>query len=310
MIRLSPAPASAKPVPAGSSREAGARFQAVSLLLALLSWSACAPEDLDVAYLYVPGFEVEIDGVTEPSAITDVRVVLGSENLGFYPLPARIPILGTGTRRVRLEPAVQRSGMSAERVVYDLYTAFEAELPLRLGQTDTIRPTVTYSPATTVAFEERFEGPSTALTFDLVPGGSAPLTLVGGDSARAGASSGRIDFSRERPVYEVASFALMGIPADATQVWLEVDYRGSVPLVVGLVEPTPSPLPEGFPRQARYAVGARVREDWQKFYFDIIDPLNRDFVGAGFRVALLAEVAPDSAAGRQVFVDNLRVAYR
>ena len=35
------------------------------------------------------------------------------------------------------------------------------------------------------------------------------------------------------------------------------------------------------PRAARYAVGARAREEWQKFYFDILDDRNRQIVTGG-----------------------------
>ncbi len=274
-----------------------------------LLW-ACATEDLDVAYLYVPAFSVVVDGQPEPSAITDVRVVLGAESLGFYPLPARIPILGTGLRRVRLEPVVQRNGRSEERTVYDPYEAFEADLQLLAGRTDTIRPVIGYAEGANVVFTESFESPTSALILDLVDSVSAPLTQLTGAGVRTGLGSGRIAFSRDEPVFEVASTTLPGVSSTTRRIWVEFDYRGEVPLIVGLVGDNPTALPAGASRADRYSIGARDRADWQKFYFDILDAANREFVESGFRVALLAQVQADSAESRSVFIDNLRVVIR
>ena len=141
-------------------------------------------------------------------------------------MPARIPLLATGRQQVRLEPVVQRSGQAANRLVYDPYTAFQEELDLVPGRTDTVRPVVSYAPGITIAFREGFENNASPFVLDLVADGSAPQTIFSGDGVSSGGGSLRIDFSATKPVVEIASVAVVGIPERVRQVWLECDFRG------------------------------------------------------------------------------------
>ena len=58
-------------------------------------------EELDVAYVAVPEVAVAPQGTPEPDGIAALRVVRGTTSLGFYPVPADIPLLGTGVGRSR-----------------------------------------------------------------------------------------------------------------------------------------------------------------------------------------------------------------
>ncbi len=275
----------------------------------LSTFAACEPEELDVAYLYIDRPSVAPGGRAEPGAIVAVRVVVGTQSLGFYPLPARVPILGTGVRTIRIEPAVRRSGLSQDIRVYPLYEPVVRELTLALNQTDTLRPVFTYASTATVGLEEGFETATSAFVLDLAANGSAPLQQDP-DDPRVGSASGVITLTRERPVYEVASLLVEPDRARVLDLWLELDYRGDVPLNVSLFPENVVALPPGTPLVARYFQGARPRADWTRLYFDIVDESNDAFVNVGFRVSLLALYDEALGGTQTVHLDNVKVVYR
>ena len=285
------------------------RRAASALLLVGVGLTACNEEELEVAYLTVPSVAVAPAGRPEADAIAAVRLVVDSLSLGFYPVPAEVPVLALGPRRVRLEPAVRRSGLGGEVVVYPLYEALTRELDLRASGVDTLRPIFGYVPGAVIGLEEGFESAATQFSRDLSPGGSAPLAMTTADP-RDGTAAGLITLTPEAPVYEVASAVIRPGRASLLDLWVELDYRGEGILAVALLPEDAGPAPAGTPPSARYSQGALPRETWTRFYFDIVDASNRDFVAEGFRVSLLAIYDAGLGARQELFVDNLRVVYR
>ena len=283
-----------------------ATFIAYCVAAALLS---CRSEDLAVAYVYIPDVEVAPGGVAEEAEVAAVRVVVDSLSLGFYPVPTTAPVIGLGDRRIRIEPAVRRSGLSEEIVVYPLYEALAETLTLRSGVVDTLRPTFAYVDGAVIGLEEDFEAERTGLILDLTPGGSAPLTRDSSD-ARRGDASGLITLDADHPVFELATDLIVPDRARLLDLWVEVDFRGDGILAVALFPDDVPVAAPGQPLSARYFQGALPREEWTRLYFDIVDASNESFVAEGFRLSLLA-IYDESLGERQtLLLDNLRVVYR
>lgn len=278
---------------------AGLLFQAAS----------CNVDELDVAYLALRDVSVVIAGTIELDGIVALRVVRDAESLGFYPVPADVPIVGTGEAIYALEPAVRRSGLAEQVIVYPLYEPVVQSRTLRLGSTDTIRPVFGYREEVTVGLDEGFEGETSVFELEQTPGGSAPLTQTFED-VRSGRASGVITLSAEAPIYEVASVLVEPDRDRLLDVWVEMDYRGEGILAVALFPAEPIPVAQGEPLSSRYFQGALPRTDWTKLYFDIVDDSNRAFIEAGFRVSLLAIYDPELGVSQRIFLDNLRIVYR
>lgn len=282
-----------------------------ALCCACACLSGCGVEDLDVAYVYVP--EVIVDDPTgTPAAqrVVAVRVVLDATSLGFYPLPARIPILGTGaTRRLRLEPVVNRSGLSEEFVAYPLFGAVTLEQAFAPETVDTITPLISYldlpDARATFEFVEPFTGLTSGFPIDLDGDAETALELV--VDASTGERVGRVTLTETNPLFEAASVTLPAIP-DARELWLELEYRGSATLTLTLL---PEALGSFEERAGRYNQGALPRDDFRKFYFDLRNEVNdRVFVNP-YRIGLLASYNVDAAeAEQEVYIDNVRLVYR
>jgi len=271
----------------------------------------CAKQELEVSYIYLPAFEVLPSSSTGDisTQITDVRVVLGPESLGFYPLPATIPILGSGEMRLRLEPVVRVAGIASNRIVYPFYEVFEETRMFVPGRVDTIIPQLNYDPSVTFAYVEDFEGntPSLPLDLDGFPNTNfVPSTLL----PRSGAQSGRATLMGDTAIVEAATAVLNVAGQTWNRIWMEMDYRGDVPLGVAML---PEEIEATEVRITRYVQGAQqcsacTREDWVKLYFELVDNGLRDFATRPFRIGFLA--ANDSARTADVFIDNVKIIYQ
>ena len=133
-----------------------------SLFLSIvLLFSACNDDDLKAD---IPGF-LTIEDVsvrTTPSQgtsddqITDVNVFVNDQSLGFFELPASIPIRTTGAINLKIRPVIQKNGMSSDKVDYPFYTTYEVDTVFLPEGEIKINPVVEYFP--TANFTEPWSG--------------------------------------------------------------------------------------------------------------------------------------------------------
>ena len=282
------------------------RLVYTGFLCSLLA-AGCSVEQLDVAYIEVPEIEIQ-----DPAAVGElnhrvvgVRAVLNATSLGFYPLPASIPILATGAQRIRLEPVVNRSGLSEEFVAYPMFDAYVDEPVLVAGATDTVRPSLPYVDQAAFVLTEDFQGGVGSFPIDLDGDGVTSLTLFNDPLGRG--SVGKVSLTAANPIFEVASVTLPPIP-DAREVWLELEFRGDAVLSLTLLPEQPGePQDRGF----RFNQGALPREEWRTFYFDLRNEINDQLLPVTKRLGLLAAFDPAVDLDQQeVFIDNIRLVYR
>ena len=292
------------------ARKSAYAILAVSTVVGL---TACTPEEIQVFYLEIPEVSVATGagGAVESDGIVALRVVRGSTSLGFYPVPAVVPVLGESADQIAIEPVVRRSGESEKLRVYPLYAPIVTTLNSPVGGVTTLRPVFEYREEVVVGFSESFETSSSALVFDLTPEGSAPLMQATSDGdVRDGEGSGTFTLTAETPLYEVASTVIRPNRDAILDLWVELDYRGEGVLAVALIPETPVARAAGEPLSARYFQGALPRGEWTKVYFDIVDSSNQTFLTGGFRVSLLAIYDEGLGPEQAFFLDNLRVVYR
>jgi len=275
---------------------------------ALLFTSGCAKQELEVSYLYVPAFDVveSANSGDISTQITDVRVVIGAQSLGFYPLPARIPILAVGQQAIRLEPSVRVGGIANNRIVYPFYEVFDETLNLVAGTVDTIRPSINYAPSVTFAFVEDFEGSSPALPLDLDEFADTRFVTTN-DNPSVGSGAGKATLMESSEIVEVATPVLNASSEKWDRIWLELDFKGDVPMAVALLPETPG---EDATRLVRYGQGVSAREDWRKLYFELVSSGLDPFAEQPFRIGFLSILDQNEFTTAEVFIDNIKVIYQ
>ena len=97
------------------------------------------------------------------SKITDVWVSVDDRLIGVWELPARIPVLRSGSVLVSVTPGVKRNGSFDDRLRYPFYTSYNSTVDLLQEGTVELEPVVEYGRAI-VFWMERFQDEGNQLT--------------------------------------------------------------------------------------------------------------------------------------------------
>ena len=292
----------------------------VQLLACFFLWlsaSSCDlinPEEEIPSYIWIAPFEVQTNGTTQGSAsakITEVWVSVDDAFFGVYPLPAKIPILKTGNSKIKLEAGVKDNGISTTPEIYPFFQALEYNIALKANEIDSIRPKATYRSGIRFAFVENFENSSHVFQ-TLVTGNESNRMSITNEGAFEGSGSGLIQLSTQYPAVELATRnTYSGLLAKGTAVYLELNYKAEVPLLVGVIAYKAGNLNAG--GQILYAAGFNASENWNKIYFNL-SRVVADSRLDEYQIILKTEI-PKNADGTinrsnaKIWLDNVKLVH-
>jgi len=116
----------------------------------VVSCNLVNPEEDVPSYIEVPAFKVTSDYATQgtnSSKVTDVWVYAGGEYIGTYELPARFPVLLSGSREITFGAGIMANGIASTREAFPFYrfsTVTVDLVPGKVTNMDTL--TVSYFP--------------------------------------------------------------------------------------------------------------------------------------------------------------------
>lgn len=283
----------------------------------LLSASACDlinPEEDIPSYLWIAPFEVQTTSATQGSAsakITEVWVSVDDSFLGVYALPAKIPVLQTGNHKIKLEAGIKDNGISTTPEIYPFFQALEYNLTLKANEIDSIRPKVTYKSGIRFALLENFENNSHVFQ-TLVTGNESNRMSVTSEGAFEGKGSGLIQLSTQYPGVELATGnSYTGLLAKGAAVYLELNYKAEVPLIVGVIAYKTGNIGAG--GQILYAAGFNASENWNKIYFNLTKVI-ADSKLDEYQIILKTDI-PKNADGTinrsnaKIWLDNVKLVH-
>lgn len=283
----------------------------------LLSASACDlinPEEDIPSYLWIAPFEVQTTSATQGSAsakITEVWVSVDDSFLGVYALPAKIPVLQTGNHKIKLEAGIKDNGISTTPEIYPFFQALEYKLTLKANEIDSIRPKVTYKSGIRFALLENFENNSHVFQ-TLVTGNESNRMSVTSEGVFEGKGSGLIQLSTQYPGVELATGnSYTGLLAKGAAVYLELNYKAEVPLIVGVIAYKTGNIGAG--GQILYAAGFNDSENWNKIYFNLTKVI-ADSKLDEYQIILKTDI-PKNADGTinrsnaKIWLDNVKLVH-
>ena len=291
--------------------------QLLTCFFLILSASACDlinPEEEIPSYIWIAPFEVQTNGATQGTAsakITEVWVSVDDSFFGVYPLPAKIPILKAGNTKIRLEAGIKDNGISTTPEIYPFFQALEYSITLKANEIDSIRPKATYRSGIRFAFLENFENNSHVFQ-TLVTGNESNRMSIANEGAFEGSGSGLIQLSTQYPAVELATRnTYSGLLAKGTAVYLELNYKAEVPLLVGVIAYKAGNLNAG--GQILYAAGFNASENWNKIYFNL-SRVVADSKLDEYQIILKTEI-PKNADGTinrsnaKIWLDNVKLVH-
>ena len=283
----------------------------------LLGTSTCDlinPEEEIPSYIWIAPFEVQTIAGTQGSAsakITEVWVSVDDAFFGVYPLPAKIPILKTGNSKIRLEAGIKDNGISSTPEIYPFFQALEYNITLKANEIDSIRPKAIYRSGIRFAFVENFENNSHVFQ-TLVTGNESNRMSITNEGAFEGSGSGLIQLNTQYPAVELATRnTYSGLLTKGTAVYLELNYKAEVPLLVGVIAYKAGNLNAG--GQILYAAGFNASENWNKIYFNL-SRVVADSRLDEYQIILKTEI-PKNADGTinrsnaKIWLDNVKLVH-
>jgi hypothetical protein len=120
----------------------------IAAIVCVFFWG-CNPQMEVPSYIWIDSVDFQVSDPTIQGTashkITDVRVIANGQSLGFYQLPARIPILESGSVKLNIHAGIMEGGVPQKRREYPFYTPYIVTADLKKGEIDTLRPSFRYT---------------------------------------------------------------------------------------------------------------------------------------------------------------------
>ncbi len=269
-----------------------------SLLLTL----SCNKEEPIPAWVIVPAYQVTTtpDQGTSAQKITEVYAYTTSNFLGVFPIPAKIPILETGSVQLELFPGIRANGIKSTPDIYGFFTRTKHTLDLQPGKIDTVIPVYTYDPTVNIRMVENFDSSIKWFTTQIL---GNPLEITPDVEFEGRAGTFTVD--EAEPIFEVATPAFTDIPLNNTPIYLEMHYKTEIPFLIGLEGSSPT-----IPKAKQYIAGVNAKAEWNKIYFSLTDAFNLSDLES-YKVIIRADLPINgSVDSARVWIDNIKLIHQ
>ncbi|MFN0276483.1 MAG: hypothetical protein ACKVPJ_12100 [Chitinophagales bacterium] len=262
----------------------------------------CAEPEIP-AFLYADSFsfncELSSQGYNSEK-ITDGWLYVNGELLGVYELPALIPVLANGDAEIVLLPGIKENGISVFSITYPFYDAYDVNVVLSAGNTDTLMPFTTYFSEGLNFIVDRFESGnifSSAINSDtsFYEVSDTAEVFEGLRSMHAELEGGNYFFRAQ--TYELL------LPDDGRECFLELDYKNDTECEVWLsgIGASGSEFPE-------YVISLNPKENWNKVYINLGD-IARLIQTETYKLELRMS-RPETAARAVLYIDNVKIIWQ
>jgi hypothetical protein len=281
---------------------------AVVMVFSFHSCNIIDPEEEAPSYIEVSEFafdptptSIEMDS-SYSRKITDVWVYVDNEFQGAYQLPARFPVLNKGIKKILLTPVFEKNLIAATRSPYPFYKGYVTEAELKNNETISLSPTTGYFDLAQCAFCEDFNG--SGISLDTSVANSALMQLLPANDPNAFEyGSGVVHLDSTNSLFEITSNSDYELPGAGAAVYLELDYKCTQEMQVGLYVEKPFQELEKVP-----VFNINPSNNWNKIYIQLGYAVTANSNSDNFRIYFKGFKRPDSQSDYFYF-DNIKVVY-
>ena len=265
-----------------------------------LVWQSCKvinPKEQIPTYVHIDSFLFDdcLAGVTRSSKITSVAVYNNNKPIGFFDLPATVPIQANATSELELAPAISINGMSSLTSVYPFYRFVTSTLIAEPGKIVNRVPHTCFFKDTKVAYISRFDGAPGFARYS----GNRDILTVSDPTLIFEGGTGSIMLTAIGDSSEDSTIKGFAIPAGAA--FIEFNYKSEVPFYVGLA----AKLGTYVTAEPYYLAGIKPSDHWQKFYMNVAD-FNAQYKGTSYNFFIKAVLDEGQKSGR-LLIDNVQL---
>lgn len=236
---------------------------------------------------------------------TDVWVYVDNKVIGVFEVPCKIPILINGeNKNIKFYPAIRNNGISSTKKLYPFTEGYNVNMNLVAGETYTFNPVTRYTTAvkfwtedfesSTVKLETDTDYSTTTLDF-----GSDPAIALSGDY-------GHIGVSTDNSLWVGVTTEALTLPK-GSEVYLEVDYRNTAPILTGVKAINTIGTITDNPNVSMNAQSA-TDVKWKKIYIQLGEIVSYSTSAYTFKQYFKVQL-PETLSSADVYIDNIHVVY-
>jgi len=281
-------------------------------LLAMLMWlPSCDfinPDESAPGYIQIDSFVFDPTptlpefGPSASTNIKDVWVYVNNEFQGVYELPAKFPVLNTGSTNLILSPGIMLNGIAATRSPYPFYRSSIQTVNIPELGTVKIDPVTSYWDSVQCSFCEDFEGSGFSLTSTASSDTVMYQTLFS-DPNNSEGLCGVVKLNQANTKFEITSTTSYDLPGSGAPVYLEFDYKINQTMTAGIFINTPGSNPEQIA-----IINLNATNVWKKIYVQLGYTVSAFPDASGYQVFFGAVKSP--AVTESVFyLDNIKVVH-
>lgn len=276
-----------------------------SVLATFHSCNLINPDEPIPAYIRIDSIQKFTTPATQGSAshkISDAWIFVNDQSIGAFEIPCLVPVLQQGKSKVVVRAGIRINGIAALRFPFPFYDFYTEEVQLTADSITILKPRVTYFPDVNFAYRANFDDPS-GITLEPLPSSDTSIWVTNNPAqVFEGFGSATSVLTRDSSVMAFQSTVVMDLPKNNRTVYLEMDYKVSGQLDVGLVTLAPGNT------FARASLTLNPTDGWNKVYVNLTENVSLTPNAIGYRLYFRAMKEPGNPP-LELFLDNLKVLY-
>ena len=276
-----------------------------TIVFGQMSCDIINPEEEIPSYLKIESFELEetvdVETFGLGSKIVAANVLVNGETAGVISIPGKLPIFAEGEVTITLDPLVEENGVDN---LLQIYPFFErVDIPLTLTRRDSImiNPKTKYS--TGNSFRGSTFSGSDEFFIEDIDGNSGTQLTISPTGGQAGEGSvGRVVLNADNLIFIAATSesAMIDI-ANASNAWLEVQYKSDVDFIFGV---------RNAMNENEREFGIRAKNEWNTIYFNAANFLAANNIRT-FQLTISASLPGTWSGGdEEILIDNVKFVYK
>ena len=219
-------------------------------------------------------------------------------------------MLSEGSRRLRVRPGIRLDGMVELRTFYPLYN--DISLPITLIPDSVVNAqkplngkvtlTTTYRETVQFVWAENFEDDVFALDTTRKSASAFELTPTGSPATFEGLHSGRIRLTKDKNLFEAAATEAIFLPAKGSPVFLEMNYRCTNTLTIGVFSITSGEIIQS------PLINLNPIATWNKIYINLTPNVSSATAVTKYKI-FIAALLDEGLDESEILIDNLKLVY-
>lgn len=272
-----------------------------------MSCNIINPDESVPTYIHIDSIKLENTDPNKTGTISSnivcAWVYYNNQTVGVFDIPGTFPVIAEGEGELLVIPGVSFDGISDFNAQYPFYSSATMTFDAKPGGTIEYNPIVRYLSDANFRWTEDFE---VGNNFEEFTSGLTNDTMIvrvnkntQPDKVFEGAGSGYIYLDGSTNLCEVVSNRSFALPQ--TQIYLEVNYKNTIPFEVGMVATDNSDVVQ----TADYIVGANPSAEWNKIYIGLRD-FTSSYNADKYKLLIKAEL-PEGTNSGYVLLDNIKI---